>query len=522
MVHLDHVNCTLGGSQALVDVSLHVARGEFVFLTGPSGAGKTTLLRVLYGDLKPTSGAATVAGVDLMRLKASGLPGLRRKVAVVFQDFKVLPERSVFDNIALALEVRGVPKASIDRRVRAVIRALDLEERSYAPCRELSGGEQQRVAIARSMVVTRADFGRRAHRQPRRRPARHLIELFQAVQHYGTTSSWPPTTVKVLAWRRRPGRRTSSAAQSLPEARSGADRRFAHPAARGAHEHRQADAARRGRHGPPPAAAAVTLGTVCRLALLAGAGLLILHTVQTEVLKAQGQARFQVYWSASSNMTEVEAQWTDLRGAAGLAELSTFTPRAAMAELMRGLSEAIPAPPKVTMDTAAQNATEAARPRQRHQQHSKAPQLRRTPPQAPCPRPIRPWTTYPAGGAGHPAAHCSGESSTSHTARPGAQAGPLYARLRNLPGVEKVTYNATHLNLPRLIALVQQAAWPGSSIFALVLGLWWQHAQAHDDGPPRRGGDSPWWVPSPGTSAPRSSPTGWCRALWAACSPLSA
>ncbi len=121
MVHLDHVNCTLGGSQALKDVSLHVERGEFVFLTGPSGAGKTTLLRVLYGDLKPSSGSAIVAGVDLMRLRASGLPALRRKVGVVFQDFKVLPERTVFENIAIALEVRGVPAVSIDRRVRAVI-----------------------------------------------------------------------------------------------------------------------------------------------------------------------------------------------------------------------------------------------------------------------------------------------------------------------------------------------------------------------------------------------------------------
>ena len=201
MVHLDHVNCTLGGSQALKDVSLHVERGEFVFLTGPSGAGKTTLLRVLYGDLKPTSGTATVAGVDLMRLKASGLPALRRKVAVVFQDFKVLPERTVFENIAIALEVRGVPAASVDRRVRAVIRALDLEERSYAPCRELSGGEQQRVAIARSMVVNPeliladeptgnldADL------------SRHLIELFKQFNTYGTTIIMATHNRDVLSW----------------------------------------------------------------------------------------------------------------------------------------------------------------------------------------------------------------------------------------------------------------------------------------------------------------------------------
>jgi len=201
MVHLDHVNCAFGGAQALKDVSLHVERGEFVFLTGPSGAGKTTLLRVLYGDLKPSSGTATVAGVDLMRLRASGLPALRRKVGVVFQDFKVLPERSVFENIAIALEVRGVPKASIDRRVRAVIRALDLEERSYAPCRELSGGEQQRVAIARSMVVNPeliladeptgnldADL------------SRHLIELFKQFNTYGTTIIMATHNRDVLSW----------------------------------------------------------------------------------------------------------------------------------------------------------------------------------------------------------------------------------------------------------------------------------------------------------------------------------
>ena len=201
MVHLDHVTCVLGGAQALNDVSLHVERGEFVFLTGPSGAGKTTLLRVLYGDLKPKKGTATVAGVDLMRLRESGLPALRRKVAVVFQDFKVLPERTVFENIAIALEVRGVPSASIDRRVRAVIRALDLEERSYAPCRELSGGEQQRVAIARSMVVNPeliladeptgnldADL------------ARHLIELFKQFNTYGTTIIMATHNREVLNW----------------------------------------------------------------------------------------------------------------------------------------------------------------------------------------------------------------------------------------------------------------------------------------------------------------------------------
>jgi len=201
MVHLDHVNCTLGGTKALADVSLHVERGEFVFLTGPSGAGKTTLLRVLYGDLKPKSGAAMVAGVDLMRLKSAGLPELRRKVAVVFQDFKVLPELSVFENIAIALEVRGVSAVSIDRRVRAVIRALDLEERSYAPCRQLSGGEQQRVAIARSMVVNpELILADEPTGNLDSDLSRHLIDLFKQFNTYGTTIIMATHNREVLAW----------------------------------------------------------------------------------------------------------------------------------------------------------------------------------------------------------------------------------------------------------------------------------------------------------------------------------
>ncbi len=201
MVHLDGVTCSLNGSEILRGVSLHVERGQFVLLTGPSGAGKTTLLRVLYGDVRPKNGSAVVAGVDLMRLKSAGLPELRRKVAVVFQDFKVLPERTVYENIAIALEVRGVSATSIDRRVRAVIRALDLEDRSYSPCGVLSGGEQQRVAIARSMVVNPeliladeptgnldADL------------ARHLVELFKQFNTYGTTIIMATHNREVLSW----------------------------------------------------------------------------------------------------------------------------------------------------------------------------------------------------------------------------------------------------------------------------------------------------------------------------------
>lgn len=219
----------------------------------------------------------------------------------------------------------------------------------------------------------------------------------------------------------------------------------------------------------------LTLVTVCMVALLAGVGLLILHTVQTEVLKAQGQARFQVYWSASSNMTEVEAQWADLRGAAGLAELSTFTPRAAMAELMRGLSEAIPAPPKVTVDPAAQNATAADNATTTAAAEAAANAATNATASAPA-----------APAASDPAlddfSWLEGQDILPPTAlvsfdippgeAPEPWMGRMYARLRNLPGVEKVTYNAMHLNQATgWIALVQHAAWPALGFFALVVGL---------------------------------------------------
>ena len=157
--------------------------------------------KLMRSDRYPLTGAATVAGVDLMRLRSSGLPGLRRKVAVVFQDFKVLPERTVFENIAIALEVRGVSAVSIDRRVRAVIRALDLEERSYVPCGALSGGEQQRVAIARSMVVNpELILADEPTGNLDSDLSRHLIELFKQFNTYGTTIIMATHNREVLAW----------------------------------------------------------------------------------------------------------------------------------------------------------------------------------------------------------------------------------------------------------------------------------------------------------------------------------
>lgn len=153
MLRLTKVSYNFGSNWALKNISFSLQKGDFLFLTGPSGAGKTTLLRLLYGALPLTRGLAQVAGFQLKGLKRKQLPLLRRQIGVVFQDFKILPLRSAFDNVALALEVRGTPPQLIERRVRAVLRALELEDKANVQCEKLSGGEQQRVAIARSVVI---------------------------------------------------------------------------------------------------------------------------------------------------------------------------------------------------------------------------------------------------------------------------------------------------------------------------------------------------------------------------------
>ncbi|WP_342663762.1 cell division ATP-binding protein FtsE [Desulfovibrio inopinatus] len=135
------------------NVSLDVAKGEFVFLTGPSGAGKTSLLRVLHGALPVQQGQVAVAGFNLVRIPRRRLALLRREVSVVFQDFKILGDETVWENVAIALRVRATPRPKLERRVRAVLAALQLTELAHITCRELSGGEQQRVAVARAVVV---------------------------------------------------------------------------------------------------------------------------------------------------------------------------------------------------------------------------------------------------------------------------------------------------------------------------------------------------------------------------------
>ncbi len=137
---------------ALEDVSLHVPPGQFVYLTGPSGAGKTTLLRLLFAAEAPSSGLVRVGGADLGRISSRQVPLLRRKVGVIFQDFKLMPLRSVFENVALALHVAGRGPNGLNGRVSEMLAQVGLADKAQVRAGELSGGEQQRVAVARALV----------------------------------------------------------------------------------------------------------------------------------------------------------------------------------------------------------------------------------------------------------------------------------------------------------------------------------------------------------------------------------
>ena len=140
------------GLYALRDLSLTVGKGEFVFLTGPSGAGKSTLLRLLLAQDKPSEGDIVVNGHDLSKLSRGDVQEYRRGIGFIFQDFKLIPMRTVFENVAFVLEVLGVPAAQQRRRAFQVLKWVGLQHRINAYPRDLSGGEQQRIAIARALV----------------------------------------------------------------------------------------------------------------------------------------------------------------------------------------------------------------------------------------------------------------------------------------------------------------------------------------------------------------------------------
>lgn len=154
MIRFDDVTMvyTAGAKPALDHVSLEVERGEFVFLVGKSGSGKSTFLQLVMREIKATSGHVWVLGKEVSKLRNWAVPGLRRQVGTVFQDFRLLPSKTVYENVALAMQVIGKPKHAIKTAVPEALALVDLAGKENRLPHELSGGEEQRVAIARAMV----------------------------------------------------------------------------------------------------------------------------------------------------------------------------------------------------------------------------------------------------------------------------------------------------------------------------------------------------------------------------------
>lgn len=141
-----------GGSAALQDVNIHIEPGEFVFVVGPSGAGKSTFIKMLFREVIPTTGSIFVNGIDILRLQEKEIPYMRRQLGIIFQDYRLLPDRTVYENVAFAMQVIEAPHRKIKRRVMNVLELVGLSNRCNSYPNELSGGEQQRIAIARAIV----------------------------------------------------------------------------------------------------------------------------------------------------------------------------------------------------------------------------------------------------------------------------------------------------------------------------------------------------------------------------------
>jgi len=153
MIVFENVTKTYDGDvPGMLDASFHIEKGEFVFLVGPSGSGKSTLIKLVLKQLEPTQGRILVAGRNLHTLRRSKVPLLRRNIGCVFQDFKLLPEKTVYDNVAYALEVVGEHHRSIRRKVPEILNLVGLADKTNSLPHEVSGGEQQRVSVARAFV----------------------------------------------------------------------------------------------------------------------------------------------------------------------------------------------------------------------------------------------------------------------------------------------------------------------------------------------------------------------------------
>ena len=221
MIQLIHVSKSYDRRVALSDVTLDIEKGEFVLLMGPSGAGKSTLLRMLIGEERPDEGQIFVQGKNVSRLKQSEVPYLRRKIGTVFQDFRLLGKKSVFENVALPLIVQRSSEADIRRKVMEALRAVGVDHKKDQSPNSLSTGEQQRVCIARAIVngpvVLLADEPT-GNLDPER--TAELIELFKLINARGTTvvvATHDPHVMKLV------NRRVMTLMQGvlLPEQRGG-------------------------------------------------------------------------------------------------------------------------------------------------------------------------------------------------------------------------------------------------------------------------------------------------------------
>lgn len=152
IIQMFHVHKYYGSKKALVDISLNVSKNDFLFISGPSGAGKSTLLKLLYLGEPVSEGQVLVDGMNLSRMSRKRIPLLRRKFGIIFQDYKLISTKTVFDNVALVLEASGKKRKFIEKKVKSVLRTVGIEQRINALPASLSGGEQQRVAVARAVV----------------------------------------------------------------------------------------------------------------------------------------------------------------------------------------------------------------------------------------------------------------------------------------------------------------------------------------------------------------------------------
>lgn len=177
-----------GETKALKNIKLHIKPKEFVLIVGHSGAGKSTIIKLITREIKADSGKVFVGGIDYEHLKKRDIPFLRRKIGVVFQDYKLLPKKTVFENVAYALEVAGAKKKDINDRVPKVLDLVNLSKKTHRYPKELSGGERQRVAIARALIhnprILIADEPT-GNLDPKN--AWEIIDILQKVNQLGTT-----------------------------------------------------------------------------------------------------------------------------------------------------------------------------------------------------------------------------------------------------------------------------------------------------------------------------------------------